>query len=44
MRGGAVVAVWWTRGPSTGGDVAAVRDGDVAWSVGVGVGAGHALA
>jgi hypothetical protein len=44
MRGGAVVAVWWTWGPSTGGDVATVRDSDVAWLVGVGVGGEHALA
>jgi hypothetical protein len=43
-RGGAVAAVWWTRGPSKAGDVATVRDGDVAWLVGVGVGNGHALA
>ena len=43
-RGGAVVAVWWTRGPSKAGDVATVRDGDVAWLVGVGVSNGHALA
>ena len=35
-RGGAVVAVWWTRGPS--------KAGDVAWLVGVGVSNGHALA
>ena len=44
MRGGAVVAVCWTRGPSKGGDVAMVHDGDVAWLVGVGIGDEHALA
>ena len=44
MRGGAVVAVCRMRGLSKGGDVATVRDGDVAWLVGVGVGDEHALA
>ena len=44
MRGGAVVVVCQTWGPSKGGDVATVRDGDVAWLVGVGVGDEHALA
>ena len=44
MRGGAVVAVWWTRGPSKAGDVVMVHDGDVAWLVGVSVSNGHALA
>ena len=44
MRGGAVVAVCQTWGPSKGGDMATVRDGDVAWLVGVGVGDEHALA
>ena len=43
-KGGAVVVVWWTRGPSKVGDVVMVRDGDVVWLVGVGVGNGHALA
>ena len=36
MRGGVVVAMWWTRGPSKGGDVA--------WLVIVGIGDEHALA
>ena len=44
MRGGAVVAVCRTQGPSKGGDVAMVCDGDVAWLVGIGVGDEHALA
>ena len=44
MRGGAVVVVCRTRGLSKGGDVAMVRDGDVAWLVGVSVNDEHALA
>ena len=44
MRGGAVVAVCRMQGPSKGGDMATVRDGDMAWLVGVGVGDEHALA
>ena len=44
MRGGAVVAVCRTRGPLKGGDMVMVRDGDMAWLVGVGVGDEHALA
>jgi len=33
-----------TWGPSKGGDVATVGDGDVAWLAGVGVGDEHAIA
>jgi hypothetical protein len=44
MRGGAVVVVWWTRGPLKEGDMATVCDGDVAWLVGVSVGDEYALA
>ena len=44
MRGGAVVAVCRMQGPSKGGDMATVCDGDMAWLVGVGVGDEHALA
>ena len=43
MRGGAVVAVCWTWGPSKGGDVAMVCDGDVVWLVGISVSDEHAL-
>ena len=43
MREGAVVVVWWMQGPSKAGDVAMVRNGDMAWLVGIGVGNGHAL-
>ena len=44
MRGGAVVAVCRMWGPSKGGDVATVHNGDMAWFVGVSVGDEHALA
>ena len=44
MRGGAVVAVCQTWGLSKEGDMVTVRDGDVVWLVGIGVGDEHALA
>ena len=44
MRGGVVVMMWQTQGPSKGSDMVMVGDGDMAWLVGISLGNEHALA
>ena len=43
MRGGVVIVIWQTQGPSKGSDVAIVGNSDMAWLVGIRVGNEHTL-